>query len=137
MTDKYISSMVSRIKRYLNEKDFYLAGSKFIELARYGIMVENDLLVTICTELSDIFRNSIEDYDRYKKHVKESEVEEILGNTNILLSYLSKDYKSLSKEERIELLDLIVGTTAIAEKIQYILRDYVYIDRIRRRGDVL
>lgn len=137
MTDKYISSMVARIKNYIDERDFYLAGSKFMELARYGIMVENDLLVTVCTELSDIFRNSIEEYDRYKKYVKESDLEKILENTDILLSYLNKDYESLSEEEKIKLLGLIVETTPIAERIQYNLRDYLYIERIRRRGDVL
>lgn len=135
MKNNYVSSMLKRINEYISEGEYFLAGQKFLELGRYGIMMENNILVTLCTEMSDMLRNGIGEYNRYVKKGNEDDFQKVLDNVGKLSDYLNKDYKNLKMEDKAALLDLIVKTTYLSEKIQYIAWDYSLGKRtvIRRR----
>ena len=135
MKNNYVSRMLKRINEYISEGEYFLAGQKFLELGRYGIMMENNILVTLCTEMSDMLRNGIGEYNRYVKKGNEDDFQKVLDNVGKLSDYLNKDYKNLKMEDKAALLDLIVKTTYLSEKIQYIVWDYSLGKRtlIRRR----
>ena len=123
MADKYIEKIVENIRDLINNGKYGLAGRKLYDLARYGIVIENRLLILLSSELSDVFGNSVRDNKDFKKEVDKSKLDEVIASTHTLLNYFLFEEKNLKPEEKQEIFDLLISTISNSETIQEKMKD--------------
>jgi hypothetical protein len=130
----YIPNILGQIKQSISAGNYFSAGRKLTELARVGVVVEDKFIVTICTELSDVFRNSFSDVESFKDKYGGDTVEKTIEKAITLLDTL-ENYSGQIKEDKSKILDLMMDVIFYAEKIQYFTRDTrIRKSEIIRRG---
>lgn len=130
MTDKYIEKVVENIRDHINNGKYSLASKRFYDLARYGVVIENRLLILLSSELVDVFGNSVRDDKDFKKEVDKSKLDEIIASTTSLLNFFLFEEKNLKPEEKQEILDLLISTISNSETIQEEMSDIFRKSRI-------
>jgi len=134
MIDKYIPNILDQIKQSISAGNYFSAGRKLTELTRVGVVIEDKFIVTICTELSDVFRNSFSDVDSFKDKYGGESVEKTIEKAITLLDTL-ENYSDQIKEDKSKILGLMMDIIFYAEKIQYFTRDTrIRKSEIIRRG---
>lgn len=119
MSDKYIENILKKIKSSIESGEYFIAGQHFLNLARYGTVIEDHILTTITSELADIYRNSLGRVKEYKESIDNRIVDEIKLRTQDLIDFLRDIPNEISKEKKIELFDTIIFIIFNGEKIQY------------------
>ncbi|TXT61720.1 MAG: hypothetical protein BAJALOKI1v1_1100009 [Promethearchaeota archaeon] len=130
MINKYISNILIQVEKLIKDEEYFLAGMKLMELAEVGIVIENKYIVTICTELADVLRNSFAEIEYFKKKYDIKMVEKTIEMIFTLLKNLNNYNKDYSESEKAEILNLMMDIIYNAEKIQYITKDI----RIKKAG---
>lgn len=119
MSDKYIENTLKKIRSFIERGEYFVAGQYFLNLARYGTVIEDYILTTITSELADIYRNSLGRIKEYKESIDNRIVDEIKLRTQDLIDFLRDKPNEISKEKKIELFDTIIFIIFNGEKIQY------------------
>lgn len=132
MSDKYIEKIIEKIKDLIHDGKYNLAGDKFFDLARYGIVIENKLLTFLSSELTDVFRNSIDDFKEFEKELDKDKLNEIVASTPDLLKYFTIDENNITPENKREIFDLLLTIISNSETIQEIIKDIYRKKRIIR-----
>lgn len=132
MTDKYIEKTIEKIKNLINEEKYHLIGEKFYDLTKYGIVIENRLLVFICSELTDVFRNLINVSKEYEKELEKNRINIVIESTKKLLNYLDLGEDSLKSEDKQDIFELLISIIYNSESIQDAIRDIFSKKRIIR-----
>lgn len=139
MSDRYIENVLKKVRSFIESGEYFIAGQYFLNLSRYGTEIEDHILTTITSELSDIYRNSLGRVKEYKESIDNRIVADIKLRTQELIDFLLDKPNEISKEKKVELFDTMVFIIFNGEKIQYetsvleraralkkgILRDYI------------
>jgi len=133
MSNTYLEKIVSKIKILTKEQRFSAVAFRLRDLARYAIIMEDKFLVTISTELHDIFAGALTTYKEFKKDVKAEKGEELISSALELLECVR------NRENKEQVLDRMVNATFLAEKLHYELLDLEISSRFVRkvRSDLL
>jgi len=132
MSDKYIEKIIERIKDLIDNGKYNLAGNKFYDLTKYGIVIENKILTFLSSELTDVYRNSVDDFKEFEKELDKNKLKEIVASTFNLLKYFTIDEKNIKPENKQEIFDLLLSTISNSETIQDSLQDIYRKRRIIR-----
>lgn len=118
MNDKYLKKVSNKIKKSIENGEYILAGRYFLDLVKYGIAIEYEILVMICSELSDVYRNSFGSVKEFKDVIDNNTITQINMETVSLLDFLIESPSELNKEKKIELFDTMTFIIFNAEAIQ-------------------
>jgi len=138
MNDVYIEKMTEKIKSHIKDGKFPIAGDYLMDLCHYGIEIENEILVFLASELSDIYRNSIARAKEYGDNSDIKFIDEIKLNTFLLLDFMLDLPVQLESEKIDEIFKLLVFIVYHGERIQYNVRknqNALYLQK-RRLGDL-
>ncbi len=124
MKDIYVEKTIEKIKALIQKEKYGLAGNRFYDLTKYGIVTENRLLILLSSELSDVFRHSIGKFKRFEKDLDKNKLNEVISSTNDLLKFLTMNEKSLKLEDKQEIFDLLLSTISNSESIQDSMHDF-------------
>ncbi len=119
MKDVYIENVSRKIIYFIKKEEYPIAGEYFLDLSHYGIEIENDVLVLLSSELSDIYRNSLL---RVKEDIDKSDVifvEELKSKTFKLIEFMSDVPSELNSEKSIEIFEMLKFIIYHGERIQY------------------
>lgn len=136
MNEKYISGMINQIAEFIKNDKFFIAGFKFYDLCKYGVVIEQELLVFICSELADVYRNCLEDYNLLENEGDSKIIEKIKSNTIHLMDYLRFDISELTDRQKVEIFDRLRDIIFLSETIQRKIIDLqINIRKGRKLGD--
>ena len=122
MSDVYIENISRKIRNYIKNDEYPIAGEYFMDLCHYGIEIGNDMLVFLSSELSDIYRNSLLRVKEYIGEIDVKFVEELKSKTFKLIEYMSDVPSELNSEKSIEIFEMLKFIIYHGERIQYELR---------------
>lgn len=117
--DVYIENVSRKIRTFIKNEEYLIAGEYFWDLCHYGVEIENEMLVFLSSELSDIYRNS---FLRVKEYGDESDpkfVEELKSKTFKLIEFMSDLPEKLNSEQLIEIFEMLKFIIYHGERLQY------------------
>ncbi len=119
MKDVYIENISRKIRTSIKKEEYVMAGEYFMDLCHYGIEIENDLLVFLSSELSDIYRNSLIRVKEYSDESDVNFVEELKSRTYKLTEFISNMPDKLNSEKLIEIFEMLKFIIYQGERLQY------------------
>lgn len=133
MKDVYIENISIKIKTYIKEEKYLIAGDYFMDICHYGIEIGNEMLVFISSELSDIYRNSLMGFKEYSDESDVTFVEELKSRTYKLIEFISDMPEKLNSEKLIEIFEMLKFIIYHGERLQYFWRKKERTRYIRKR----
>ncbi len=133
MSDKYVVNVMKKIRYALDDEKYFLAGQGFFDLTKYGIIVGDDTLVFLASELSDVFRNSLLRTKEFEKDLDKDIISNILSNVKEILNTIAHKKESLDSDTKIKIFDALTYIISNAERIQAETIDLEDSKIIRRR----
>jgi len=118
MSDKYIVNLIKKIKNALDEEKYFLAGHDLHDMIKYGVIIEDPVLIFLTSELSDVFRNCFSGVKEFRKKLDESNINEILSNVKELLDLITHKEAILDNDTKIKIFDSLTYIISNAERIQ-------------------
>jgi hypothetical protein len=117
MPKNYIENMIEKIRDSIRKERFRTVGNKFYELTKYGLTVENKMLVLLASELADVFRNCLSDYKIISKDIDKGDLGIVTESVFKLLEYLNQDIENLDETQKAQIFDILANAIYNAEKI--------------------
>lgn len=118
MSDIYVVNIIKKIRYYLEEERYFLVGQGFYNLTKYGIVIGDDILVFLTSELSDVFRNSLRRVKEFEKYMDKTIISNILSKVKEVLNTIVHKKESLDSDTKIEIFDALIYIISKAERIQ-------------------
>ena len=133
MNDKYVENVIKKVKYALDEEKYFYAGQSLYDLIKYGVIIGDDILVFLASELSDVFRNCFLRVKEFEKDLDKSIITDILYNVQELLDFIIHKETSLDSETKIKIFDTLIYIISNAERIQAQTRDLEESKIVKRR----
>ena len=136
--DVYIDNLSRKIKNFIKNEDYVIAGGYFMDLRNYGIELGNDVLVFLSSELTDIYRHSLIRVKEFSEDIDVKFVEDIKSKTFKLIEFMSDMPQNLNSEEKIDIFEMLKFIIYHGERLQYELgkRERSRFMRKRRLSDL-
>ncbi len=133
MRDKYVEVIVEKINFALLDENYSLAGQNLYELTKYGIIIGDETLVFLASELSDVFRNSFLRIKEFEKNLDKTIITDILLKVRKILDIIADREENLDSETKIKIFDGLTFIISNAERIQAKTRELENSKSIKRR----
>jgi len=133
MNDKYVEYVIKKVKYALVEENYFHAGQSLYDLIKYGVIIGDDILAFLASELSDVFRNCFLSVKEFEKDLDKSIITNIVYKVQELLDFIIHKETSLDSETKIKIFDDIIYIISNAERIQVETRDLEGSKSVKRR----
>ena len=133
MRDVYIENVLKKIRTFIKNEEYLLAGNYFMDICHYGIEIENEMLVLLCSELSDIYRNSLTGVKEYGDESDFTFIDELKSRTFKLIEFISDMPEKLNSGQLSEIFEMLKFIIYHGERLQYDWRKKETARFIRKR----
>ncbi len=117
MRDKYVEVIVEKINSALLDENYSLAGQSLYELTKYGIIIKDETLVFLASELSDVFRNSFLRIKEFVRNIDKTIITDILLKVRKILDIIADKEENLDSETNIKIFAGVTFISINAESI--------------------
>lgn len=122
MSDVFIKNVLRKIRTFIQNGEYLIAGNYFMDICHYGIEIENEMLVFLCSELSDIYRNSLTGVKEYGDESDITFIDELKSRTFKLIEFISDMPEKLNSEQLSEIFEMLKFIIYHGERLQYAWR---------------
>ncbi len=133
MSDKYIENIMKKVSSAIESEKYFIAGQSLYLLTKYAIVIGDDTLVFLSSELADVFRNCFLRLKEFEKDIDKSIVSSIISTSKEMLNIIIHKKDDFDSDTKIKIFDDLTYIISNGERIQEELREIEESKNVRIR----